>query len=102
MAANAQGKFWEMHDLLFLDTKKLDRDSLIDYAKRIGLDVARFTQELDSGKYAERVKQDMAEGQRAGVRGTPTIFFNGRKFEGSNRTLEGFEKVLAAELGLKL
>ena len=82
MAAHNQGKFWEYHDLLFANQKALERFQLESYAQQLGLDMAKFKTSLDEGLYTERVKEDMALCQKAGVRGTPTIFVNGRKYEG--------------------
>jgi protein-disulfide isomerase len=83
MAAHAQGKFWEYHDILFQNQKALERYQLESYAQRLSLDMAKFKASLDEGVYTERVKEDMAVCQKAGVRGTPTIFVNGRKYEGA-------------------
>jgi len=82
MAANAQGKFWEYHDVLFQNTKALARTDLENYASQLGLDMDKFNEALDSGTYKERVQEDMALGQGAGVRGTPSIYVNGRKYDG--------------------
>ncbi len=82
MAAHAQGKFWEMHDKIFANQKQLERPALEGYAEEIGLDMAKFKAALDNGEFTARVKADMAEGQRAGVRGTPSIYVNGRKYQG--------------------
>ena len=82
MAAHAQGKFWEMHDKIFANQKKIERPDLDGYAKEIGLDMKKFKAALDNGEFTARVKADMAEGQKAGVRGTPSIYVNGRKYQG--------------------
>lgn len=82
MAAHAQGKFWEMHDKIFANQKQIKRPDLDRYAEEIGLDMARFKAALDNGEFTARVKADMAEGQKAGVRGTPSIYVNGRKYQG--------------------
>jgi protein-disulfide isomerase len=82
MAADAQGKFWEMHDKIFANQKKIKRPDLDGYAKEIGLDMGKFKAALDNGEFTARVKADMGEGQKAGVRGTPSIFVNGRKYQG--------------------
>ena len=82
MAAHAQGKFWEYHDLLFANMKQLERPNLEAYAQQAGLDLTQFKSALDQGLYAERVKEDMSVCQKAGTSGTPTIFVNGRKYEG--------------------
>jgi protein-disulfide isomerase len=74
-----QGKFWQYHDLLFQNQNALDRVSLSAYAEQAGLDVARFDQCLDSGKYASAVERDFQSGRGRGVDGTPTFFINGKK-----------------------
>ena len=103
LAAHAQGRFWDMNDIMFENMKALEVDKLEKYAEQIGLDVAKFKADLSGGKYAAQVKADAAEGQGAGVRGTPSVFINGRRYKPSGGyTVAGMEKVLAAEFGLKL
>jgi protein-disulfide isomerase len=82
LAAQAQGKFWQMHDLLYAGFPDLSRKTVLGYAKQIGLDVNRFTADLDSRKFKARVRSEEQEGEAAGVGGTPTFFFNGRKYNG--------------------
>ena len=77
--AGAQGRFWEMHALLFEHQRALERAQLIDYAREIGLDVARFVDELDRRIHLPRVREDSDSGRRSGVRGTPGFFVNGRR-----------------------
>lgn len=72
--AGEQGKFWEMHDKLFDNQKALEVSNLKKYAKALGLNMARFEQCLDTGKYAEEVLKDLADGREAGVSGTPTFY----------------------------
>ncbi len=80
LAAQAQGKFWEMHDLLYAGYPNLSRTRVMGYATKLGLDVKRFTAELNSHKYKARVQAEEQEGEEAGVGGTPTFFINGKKF----------------------
>lgn len=80
LAALAQGKFWEMHDKLFTGGKEITRKTLEEYARDIGLDVKRFCKELDEGRWVAAVDKDIAEGRKVGVRGTPTLFVNGRMY----------------------
>jgi protein-disulfide isomerase len=82
-AAEAQGKFWEMHDLLLANQDALDDDSLMTYAAALALDVARVSQELDSKTYAPRVAADLESGHRSGVNGTPTFYIDGTRYDGS-------------------
>ncbi len=79
-AAGAQGKFWEMHDILFQHQDDLDRESLVAYAAALGLDVVRFRNELFSDAYADRVSLDLASGGASGVSWTPTFFLNGTRY----------------------
>jgi protein-disulfide isomerase len=81
-AAGAQGSFWEMHNLLFENQRALEDADLVGYAERLGLDVARFEDELRSGRWADRVREDIESGLRSDVQGTPTFFINGEKYGG--------------------
>ena len=83
-AAGAQGKFWEMHDILYDNQKEWveasePRDLFASYASRLGLDVQRFRADLERQDLAERIMADLNRGNSLGVRGTPTIFVNGRE-----------------------
>jgi protein-disulfide isomerase len=77
-AAGGQGKFWPMHDVLFENQTHLDAQHLRAYAERLGLDMARYTAEMDDEVYLQRVREHMESGKASGVRGTPTFFLNGR------------------------
>lgn len=83
LAAHAQGKFWEYHDLLWPNMRQLDRASLERYAEQVGLNMTQFRADLDSNKYQAQVRAEFAEGQRFGVQGTPTWFVNGRLYSGA-------------------
>jgi protein-disulfide isomerase len=76
-AAAAQGRFWEMHDALFEHQRALLDRHLTEYASAVGLDQARFKQELADHTHAPRVRDDFLSGVRSGVNGTPTFFING-------------------------
>jgi Na+/H+ antiporter NhaA len=82
-AAGEQGKFWEMHDLLFEHQDALLPMNLVGYAGELGLDVDRFTDELRRRVYAARVAEDIDTADQSGVTGTPTFFVNGRRQQGS-------------------
>jgi protein-disulfide isomerase len=97
MAADAQGKFWPMHDKLFENNTALDRASLEKYAQELGLDMARFKADLDAHKYRARIEADTREGSAVGVDGTPASFINGRKIAGAY-PLETFQAIADAEL----
>jgi len=81
-AAGAQGEFWAMHDMLFENQDALDNDALAEYAEVVGLDVARFKNDLKSGTYLPVVQEQMEAGKRDGVDGTPTFFVNGARYGG--------------------
>jgi len=82
-AAGAQGKFWEMHDLLYENQKHLEAADLHRYAEQLGLDVDRFDDELRRHVHADRVREDFMSGVRSGVNGTPTFFIDGERHDGS-------------------
>ena len=96
-AAKIQGKFWEMYDLIFANQKAMSRDDLIGYAKQIGLDEAKFVADLDSDAVIKAVEAGIAEGSKAGVRGTPHFFFNGTLLSGA-QPLPAFQAALDKEL----
>jgi len=97
MCAHDQGKFWEMHDVLFQNQQALDVPSLKGYAKNLGLDTAAFDSCLDSGKHANTIRSDMAAGEAAGVNGTPAFFVNGVPLSGAV-PFEQFKAVIDEEL----
>jgi protein-disulfide isomerase len=76
--AGGQGKFWEMHDLLFANQEHLKLKDLHAYAGRLGIDMARYTAEMDDEIYLQRVREQLQGGLESGVRATPTFFINGR------------------------
>jgi protein-disulfide isomerase len=91
-AAGAQGKFWEMHDLLYENQEALDDESLAEYAAELGLNGERVIREVLAGVHRERVREDFQSGARGGVNGTPTFFINGVRHDGA----PVFEDLLAA------
>ena len=98
--AAEQGRFWEMHDKMFEHQRALKPDQLKEYAVEIGLDEAAFAECLDSGKYADNIEADRADGERVGVSGTPAFFINGQFINGA-RPFESFKEVIDAELKAK-
>jgi protein-disulfide isomerase len=82
-AAGAQGRFWEMHDLLFAHQDALGLDDLDGYAAELGLDVEHFSRELRSRRHAQRVARDVESADQSGVAGTPTFFINGHRHHGA-------------------
>lgn len=95
MCANEQGKFWPFHDLAFQNQKALGTDDLNNYAKQVGVDEKKFAECIASGRTKAKIEADMAEARAAGVRGTPTIYINGRKFNSpSGYSLDAFTSVI--------
>ncbi|MDQ3997587.1 MAG: Na+/H+ antiporter NhaA [Gemmatimonadota bacterium] len=82
-AAGAQGKFWEMHDVLLARQDHLQLSDLIRYATELGLDVDAFRTDLDASRFAPRVARDVTSAELAGVTGTPTFFINDRRYTGA-------------------
>ena len=83
-AAAAQGRFWEMHDILFEHQNALEDSDLAQYASALGFDAQRLIGEVLSGSHAARVREDFRGGARNGVNGTPTFFINGARYDGAS------------------
>lgn len=81
-AAGAQGRFWEMHDMLFQNHDALGTRDLRRYAKQLSVDTERFRKELKNRTYEERVREDFRQGVINGVYGTPGLFINGVRHNG--------------------
>jgi protein-disulfide isomerase len=97
IAANKQGKFWPLHDAMFANRQDLSRESISRLAAKAGLDVKRFEQDWPAKDTINAVMRDMADGERAGVDGTPSVFINGKRYHGSLE-LEPMRAVIDAEL----
>jgi protein-disulfide isomerase len=97
-AAHQQGKFWEMHDLIFANQKELTAEKYYEYAGQLGLDVERFKQDFISMEVKKRVDDDSAEAASLGVTGTPGFFINGRFLSGA-KPFDAFKELIDAELG---
>jgi len=97
LAAADQGKYWEMHDILIKKSPSLDRDSLIKYAREIGLDVRVFTSSLDGKKHAASIERDKKLAVDLDLYNTPTFFINGRKVIGE-RPYEYLKQIIEEEL----
>jgi len=93
-AAAAQGRFWDMHRLLFAQAHHLTPQALAGYAESIGLDMLRFNAEMGDRIYTQRVQEHRRAGERSGLRATPAIFLNGRPVDVSF----GFDRLEAAVL----
>ena len=96
MAAAKQGKFWEMVEKLYADTKNQDQATLVRYAGEIGLDVAQFQADQKNPDIVRYVRMEAKAGEKVGVKGTPSMFLNGRKLEA--RDVEAFKREIDAEL----
>jgi protein-disulfide isomerase len=83
VAADAQGRFWEYHDVLVAHRDALDRASLEGYARTVGLDVARFNRDVDDARTEARVSADETQAAKLHAEGTPTLFVNGRRVSGA-------------------
>ncbi|HEX7408985.1 MAG TPA: thioredoxin domain-containing protein [Candidatus Binatia bacterium] len=99
VAASKQGKFWEMHDKLFANQRALQADNLKQYAKDIGLDAAKFEQDLASPDVQKEIDDDVRLAQQSQVSGTPTLFLNGKRV--TNRTFEGLKQMVEEALKQK-
>ena len=91
-AAGAQGKFWEMHDMLYEHQDDLAELDLVQLALKLGLEVYRFESDLSGEVYAKRVREDFRGGVRSGVNGTPTFFINGVRHNGG----QDYESLMGA------
>jgi protein-disulfide isomerase len=98
LCAHEQGKFWELHDVMFQDQTKLAVSDLKQTAARLGLDSKKFAACLDSGKQVERVQNDLKEALSIGVNGTPALFINGTYVEGGSVPFSVLEGLIEKEL----
>jgi protein-disulfide isomerase len=96
-SAGAQGKFWQMHDVLFENQARLKPNQLAGYAEKLELDVPRYTSEMSEHIYLQRIREHMQGGRDSGVRATPTFFINGRIHDvsfGIQSLLDGVQALL--------
>ena len=82
LAANEQGRFWQMHDKMFANFHQITRENLLAWANELGMDVPKFTAALDSPKNKAIVAKDLEDGEFAGVNGTPALFIDGKHYNG--------------------
>ena len=101
MAAKAQGKFWEMHDVLFANQQHVQRSDLIGYAKKLGLNVARFEKDMDSEQTKKAIEADVAEGNKVGVNGTPSYTINGKMYSGTRPLAQLKQLIVGDRLRLR-
>jgi protein-disulfide isomerase len=99
LAANKQGKFWEMSTQLSKNYNQLSDEKINEIAQAIGLDMIQFKKDLQDPAILAQVQRDLQDGVEAGVRGTPTIFINGRLLQ--QRSLPGFKEMIDEELAKK-
>lgn len=100
-AAAIQGKFWDMHNIIFENQKTLSDDFLIELAGRIDLDVKRFKEDIKKVALIDKVEKDFESGLRSGVNRTPSFFINGEKFEGEwkdDQLIQYLKRILAENM----
>ena len=100
-AATKQGRFWELHDWIYDQRPPVSERSLLDFARSTGMDMTRFVEDLGSDSTRERVEEDLAEGRRNGVTGTPTLFIDGARYDGAwdfHSMLEALDPPVAARV----
>ncbi len=96
LAAAEQGKFWEFHEKLFKNYRSLNDAKIQGIAEELALDMARFETDRKSPDIQALITRDIQEGKRIGVRGTPSIFINGKMMK--RRSLADFDRAIQAEL----
>ena len=79
LSAQAQGKFWQMHDKLYANFRQINRQNVMLWGGQLGLNVDQLKADLDSRRYASRVAMESKQGDQLGVEGTPTFFINGKR-----------------------
>jgi protein-disulfide isomerase len=92
--AGDQGKFWQLHDRLFANQKAIGKDDLAKHAAALGLDMSRFKECLDIGRHSDEIKREMAEGQKAGITGTPAFLLG---FVQSDGKVKAVKKIVGAQ-----
>jgi len=96
LAADNHGKFWEFHDRLFIDYNKLDDQKIREIALDLGFNTAEFETQMKDQKVLAKIRQDILDGKRAGVKGVPAVFINGRRLK--NWNLKEFKILIDKEL----
>ncbi|MFL5788730.1 MAG: DsbA family protein [Flavisolibacter sp.] len=100
-AASEQESFWEMHDLIFENQRRLGTHFLLDLAENLQLDIGKFRSDLESEKIKGKVEMDFESGIRSGVNGTPTFFLNGQPIQTYDETYESLKDAVLLEQELK-
>jgi protein-disulfide isomerase len=99
LAASRQGKFVEFKDRLFANQKSLNDGKIREIAQELKLNLDQFDRDMKDNRLGSVIDRDVREANQAGVRGTPTVFVNGKLFR--NLSIQGFEQAVAAELNKK-
>ena len=99
LAAEGQGKFWEFHDILFKNYNRLNDKFIGETATVLQLNQEQYEKRMNSPEVLNQIQKDIEDGQKAGVRGTPMIFINGRLLQ--DRSLNGFKTIIDNELKKK-
>ena len=99
LAAAKQGKFWEMHEKLYANQKTLNEAKVEEIARELGLNMEQFNRDLKDPSIAGLIERNIKNGHQANVRGTPTIFVNGKVL--TQRSLAGFQQAIEADLKKK-
>jgi protein-disulfide isomerase len=99
LAAEGQGKFWEFHDILFKHYNRLNDKYIGETATVLQLNQEQYEKRMNSPEVLNQIQKDIDDGKKAGVRGTPTIFINGRLLQ--DRSLNGFKTIIDNELKYK-
>ncbi len=97
LAANEQGKFWQMYEILFKNYRRLSGQSILAFAQEIGLDMNKFKADVESGKFKTIIEKDLADGEKAGVYGTPAFYINGQQYNGQ-LTLAALRPIIDKDL----
>lgn len=95
--AGDQGNYWEFHDRLFENQRRLGMAALTGHAEALGLDMAAFNSCVEGGTHADRVQRGIEQGQSVGVSGTPTFFINGKRLVGA-QPVQAFQRIIDSEL----
>mgnify|MGYP001813810923 FL=1 len=96
LAAHQQGKFWEFHAKLFQNYRALDEQKVQEIATELELDMEKFATDRKSPEISALIERDIRNGSAIGVRGTPTIFLNGKRVK--NRSMQAFQQMIEAEM----
>jgi protein-disulfide isomerase len=100
LAAHAQGKYWEFHDHLYKNYRNLNDLKIQEIANKLHLDVERLNKDMKDPAFQRLIIRDVNNGREIGVSGIPSVFVNGKHL--NNRTLQGFEQMIVAELKRRL